>query len=78
MAQRNKITVTVYPSGEPLAENPDGVVFEDVNYISLITADTYGIPALLSEQKTKDEGLPVRILYINPSNVVAYEAVRTA
>jgi hypothetical protein len=78
MAQRNKIDVTVYPTGEYGADNPNGIEFSDVNYISLVTSETYGIPALLSEQKTKDEGLPVTILYINPSNIVAYEAKRTA
>lgn len=78
MAQRNDITVTVYPTGEALADHPEGLVFENVNYISLVAFNTFGIPAIISEQKTKDEGLPVTVLYINPGNITAYEAVRHA
>lgn len=76
MAQTNSIDVTVHPAGEAGAENPNGLEFKDVNYISLVVFNTYGIPAIISEQKTKDEGLPVRVLYVNPANIVAMEAVR--
>jgi hypothetical protein len=78
MAQRNKIDVTVYPTGEALADNPDGLHFNDVNYISLIAFNTFGIPAVISEREKKEEGLPLKVLYINPANVAAIEAVRTA
>lgn len=76
MAQRNHIDVTVYPTGEALADHPDGLHFENVNFISLVAFNTYGIPAIISEPATKDEGLPVRILYVNPANITAMEAVR--
>lgn len=78
MSQQNNIEVTVYPTGEALADHPAGLHFTDVNYVSLVAFNTYGIPAIISEQKTKDEGLPVRVLYINPANVTAFEAVRLA
>lgn len=57
----------------------DGKVceFDDVQYISLINDETYGIPALISDDRIKDE-LPVRILYVNPQNVAAVEAEREA
>jgi hypothetical protein len=76
MAQTNDITVTVYPTGEALAEHPDGLTFDNVHYISLIAFNTFGIPAVISEQARKSEGLPLRVLYINPANVTAVEAVR--
>ena len=74
MAAGNSIDVTVYPS----VQHAEAIEFKDVQYISLVNEETYGIPALISEERVKDEGLPVRILYINPQNIAAVEAVRTA
>lgn len=71
----NRINVKVWPAGEAgSAEEPIDV--GEVNYISLVNGETYGIPALISEERVKTEGLPVRILYINPENVVAIDATR--
>lgn len=75
MPRKNSIDVTVYPADEAVEE---GIEFTDVQYVSLVNKDTYGIPALISEDRVKDEGLPVRILYINPENIAAFEAVRKA
>ena len=83
MAQTNRIDVTVYPR-EPLPEMTDEgldavpIEFSDVNYISFVSDETYGIPAIISEEKYKDEGLPLTVLYVFPANIVAMEATRTA
>lgn len=72
MSQTNKIEARVYP------QNSDEVLEFEVNYISFVTEETYGIPAILSDASIKTEGLPVRILYVNPSNIAALEAIRIA
>lgn len=71
----NKINVRIWP----VEDQPDGdpIDIGEVNYISLVNGETYGIPALIAEERVKTEGLPVKILYINPENVVAIEAERT-
>ncbi len=91
MAQDNLIDVTIYPArpttesrvtsnndatGEEVEVVP--LEFSDVNYISFVSDETYGIPALISEPKVKDDGLPATILYVFPANIVAMEAVRRA
>jgi hypothetical protein len=81
MPQSNRITVEVYP----LTEEPElPITFEDVHYVSYISSPggqgegTYGIPAILSDARAKGEGLPLRVLYVNPANIVAMKATRTA
>jgi len=71
--QTNKIDVAVYPN-----DGGDPLTFKDVNYVSLVAFDTWGIPAVISEAKYKAEGLPLTVLYINPGNVSAVHATRTA
>lgn len=88
MAQTNKIDVTVYPANETLDEITDPLEFSDVNYISFVSSPggagegTYGIPALLGNdpgaQKVKAEGLPARVLYVNPHRIVAMDVTRKA
>lgn len=68
---KNSISVEVYTS-----DSDEPHVFADIHYISLVNNETYGIPAIISEQDKKDEGLPLRILYVNPHNIVAMQAVR--
>jgi hypothetical protein len=75
MAQKNCIDVTVFPVAGA-SDEPDELIFSDVNYISLISNDTYGIPAVITDPKVKEEGLPIRVLYVNPTNIAAMEAVR--
>jgi hypothetical protein len=83
MAQSNRIDVTIFPR-EALPEMTDEgldavpLEFSDVNYISFVSDETYGIPAVIAEDKYKDEGLPLTVLYVFPANVVAMEAVRKA
>lgn len=68
--QTNKIDVEVdLPNGETYD-------YKDVNYISFVTGETYGIPAIISERATKAEGLPVTVLYVNPTNIAAMKATR--
>lgn len=69
----NQINVQVWQR-----DSDEPIEFEDINYISLVSNETYGIPALIAEERVKTEGLPVRILYINPANVAAIEAERIA
>lgn len=71
---RNKLNVRVLP----LRSESDVLdEFEDVQFISLVNNETYGKPAIISEE-AKDEGLPCRILYVNPQNIVAMEVDRIA
>lgn len=74
MPQSNRLDVDIYPNddiGEPIR-------LKDVHYISYVTDETYALPAVITEQKYKAEGLPLRVLYINPANVVAVDATRRA
>lgn len=72
MSERNSIDITVYPTddGEP-------VRVRDVQYLSLVNGETYGIPALITEERIKGE-MPVRILYVNPENVAVIDTLRKA
>lgn len=76
MPQTNKIRVEIVP--KEARNDEDVITYEDVNYISLVNSETFGIPALITEDRIKAEGLPVRILYVNPENIAAMEAVREA
>lgn len=49
--------------------------FENVNYISLVNGETYGIPAIIAEATTERK-LPARILYVSTENIVAMDATR--
>lgn len=72
MPATNSMEVRVLPLGDAeIAE------YKDVNYISFVNYETYGIPALLTENHIERQ-LPVRILYVNPQNVAAVEVVRDA
>lgn len=74
------MTVTVLPArpAEGLETQTDTLYeFTDVNYISLVNNETYGIPALITEPRIEDN-LPVRILYVNPQNLAAMEVDRDA
>jgi hypothetical protein len=75
LPQSNRLEVDVYPSVDP---SDEPLHFENINFISYVAFNTYGIPAVIGEEKYKSEGLPLRVLYINPANVVAVEALRTA
>lgn len=80
MAQTNKLDVQVIPSDDPNVT----LTYKDVNYISFVSSPggqgegTYGIPAIITENKYKAEGLPLRVLYVNPSNIAAMDVTRTA
>lgn len=74
MPQGNHLNVTVYPAKDIGEDLP--LEFLGVHYVSLVSNETYGIPALITEQRVKSEGLPVKILYINPANIAAFEAER--
>lgn len=79
MPQTNYIDVEVNPAGQTDIEPLE---FKGVHYISYISSPggsgegTYGIPAIISEEKFKRLGLPLRVLYVNPHNVVAMLAER--
>ncbi len=82
MPQQNKINVQILTGGP---EDEFGLhEFDNVNYISFVSSPggsgegTYGIPAMISEDRVKRDGLPVKILYVNPANIVAMEAERVA
>jgi hypothetical protein len=69
----NTINVRVFPAAD---ETGEPIEFSGINYISLVNEETYGIPALIAEERVKLEGLPVKILYVNPQNISAMEAER--
>ncbi len=81
MPQQNKIHVQIFAAA---SDGEYGLEFDNVNYISFVSSPggsgegTYGIPAMISEERVKRDGLPVKILYVNPANVVAMEAERVA
>jgi hypothetical protein len=75
MPQTNHLNVKVYPARD-IPEEP--MEFLGVHYISLVSNETYGIPALISDGQVKRDGLPLRILYINPANIAAFHAERVA
>jgi hypothetical protein len=78
VAQSNHLNVQVYPARDAAEFLDEPLEFINVHYISLVSDQTYGIPALITDHKVKDEGLPVRILYINPANVAAFLAERVS
>ncbi len=83
MPQQNKINVQILAAG---SDDDYGSLheFDNVNYVSFVSSPggsgegTYGIPAMISEERVKRDGLPVKILYVNPANIVAMEAERVA
>lgn len=82
MPQTNSIDVTIYPAAyDPTVDGP--LEFTDVHYISFVSSPggsgegTYGIPAMIADDRIKREGLPLRVLYVNPGNIAAMEAVRS-
>lgn len=77
MPQTNRLHVEVFATGEAGAEHGK-VPFEDVHYISFVNADSFGIPAVISEDRYKCDGMPLRVLYVNPGNVAALEVTRSA
>lgn len=70
MAQGNKISARV------LTKSGDLIDFRDIHYISFISDETFGKPAIITEDHIKSEGLPIKVLYVSTSNVAAVEAVR--
>lgn len=77
MPQTNRLHVEVLPAGEAGAEHGK-VPFEDVHYVSFVNEESFGIPAIISDERYKGLGLPLRVLYVNPGNVAAMEVTRTA
>lgn len=77
-AETNRIEVEIWTSGdaEPITYKGD----EAVHYISYVTGETYGIPALISDRVIREAvgEEPVTILYVNPGNIAAMRATRTA
>ncbi len=81
MPQSNSINVAIVPVND---ESDAPIEFLNIHYISFVSSPggqgegTYGIPAILSESRFKAEGLPLRVLYVNPGNIVAMEAERVS
>lgn len=71
------LEVVVYES----VDNPEGQVFEEIDYVSLVSPETYGPPALVAP--TKGGGGPRasvgdRVLYINTRLVPLFEIERVS
>ncbi len=77
MSQTNAIDVEIY-----LPDNATMLGFEDVHYVSFVSSPggqgegTYGIPAIITDDRYKREGLPMHVLYVNPANIAAMLATR--
>ena len=77
MPQNNSINVQVFTEDDEYA-------FKGVHYVSFVSSPggqgegTYGIPAKLSDREVKAEGLPVKVLYVNPANIVSMLAERVS
>lgn len=52
-------------------EDEDRIEITDVDFISLVNHDTYGKPAIISDEEHKNQD--VRVVYINPNNIAAVE-----
>lgn len=61
-------------------EDEDGTVYEGVDYVSLVSAQTYGPPPLVAPARGSDSGpraeVGDRVLYINTSFVPLFELTR--
>lgn len=66
------LQVTVFPAGAN--EESDGIEFDNIDFISLVNHDTYGKPAIISDDEGRDA---VRVVYINPNNISAVEVHKT-
>lgn len=77
MGQSNRITVDLYPRDEADASAVDPIIFEDVNFVSFVSDDTYGIPAVIGDPDAKRHGLPLRVLYVNTGAVLAVDVTRS-
>lgn len=77
MPARNRLDVDVWP----LSPDDEPIEFEDVQYVSFVNFETFGIPAKIADADVRaevaDEG-PVKILYVNTQNVTAVEVTRRA
>lgn len=73
MTEPNLIDVNI------LLSDGTAVDYREIQYVSWVNHDTYGIPALIAEdgfkQEVKEDG-DSTVLYINPENVVAVKATR--
>lgn len=75
------LKVKVWPAddaGAELSSTGEGCLEFEVDYLSLINDETFGKPPLLTgaEGGPAIAGVGDKVLYINPTNVVAIEAER--
>lgn len=71
------LKITIYES--PTDDTP--VVFENINYVSYVSGNTYGPPALVAPAKAADKPtakVDETVLYINTGMIPLWEIVRTA
>lgn len=85
------LTVRIYPDLGAIRNTDDedldapevegGVEFTEVDYVSLVSDETYGPPALIAPARGKEEARAVigeRVLYINTAMVPLWEIERTS
>lgn len=72
-ASKHQMTVNILPLGDDVEE----AEYKDINYVSLVNFETYGVPALLTEDYIEGK-IPFKILYVNPQNIAAMEILRHA
>ncbi len=75
------LTVTVWPDVEAIAEN-EPQVYNEIDYVSLVSGETYGPPALVAPPPKAPAGTKPRaqrgddVLYINTSLVPMFQISR--
>jgi hypothetical protein len=71
------LEVSIYKS----LDDDEPVVHEDINYVSLISAGTYGPPALIAPERGGDRSRAAvgdTVLYINTSIVPLFQIERVS
>jgi hypothetical protein len=72
------LEVTVYSS----INETDPVIYEGVDYLSLVSDETYGPPALVAPAKGQPGGpkaqVGERVLYLNTKFIPMFEIVRVS
>lgn len=72
------LEVTIYPGLAP-EDIDEPTIFEGIDYVSLVSDETYGPPAVIAPAKGQDRALAQpddRVLYINTHFVPMWEITR--
>lgn len=80
----HKHEVTVWPSADAIGTEDGGMVFEDVDWVSLVNGGTHGPPALVAPGRANGTQVATRaqvgqeVLYINTALVPLFAIKRVS